>query len=79
MTNSISYQGFDIVRRFDNSFAVYDYAWWPDEFLDSEPEANERWLEATGGWRAKGWQVVHVAPTLAAARHWAYLTVKGTN
>lgn len=71
--NTVSLHGFDIVRRHDASFAVYDYAWWPDPDLDDDPERNARWLAATEGWRAKGWQVVHVAPTLASARAWANL------
>lgn len=72
MASSISYQGFDIVRRHDNNYVVYDYCWWPDEYLDASPEANAAYLEATGGWRAKGWIAVHIAPTMRAARWWAY-------
>lgn len=72
MSKAVSYRGFDIVKRHDGSFAVYDYAWWPDPHLDDDPEANARWLEATEGWRAKGWIVVHVAPTFRAAHNWAY-------
>ncbi len=62
---AFSFKGFDIVQRHDNSWAAYDYAWWPDEYLDANPEANAAWLEATGGWRAKGWQVVRTARTKA--------------
>jgi hypothetical protein len=72
MSKAISYRGFDITRRIDGSYAVWDMGWWPDEELDSNPELNAQWLEATGGWRAKGWQVVHVAPTFRAAHNWAY-------
>jgi len=69
--NFVPCNGFEIVKRFDNSFAVYDFAHWPDSYLDSDPEANEDWLWATGGWRAKGWQVVHVASSLPHAMKWA--------
>lgn len=74
--NVHTYKGFDIVERHDGSFAVYDYAWWPDEELDNDPEANARWLEATGGYRAKGWIIVHVAPTLRRAHNWAHNTAR---
>lgn len=70
MTNTVSHKGFDITKRVDGSFAVYDYAWWPDGELDSDPEHNEIYLQNTQGWRAKGWQVVHVASSLASARDW---------
>jgi hypothetical protein len=66
------YQGFEITKRIDGCYAVWDYAWWPDEILDADPEANRRWLEATEGWRAKGWIQVHVAPDLKRAHDWAY-------
>lgn len=66
------YQGFEIVKRHDGRYAVYDYAWWPDEYLDNNPEANDAWLEATEGWRAKGWLQVHVADDLRRAHDWAY-------
>jgi hypothetical protein len=70
--SSISYQGFDIVKRIDGRYVVYDYCWWPDPDLDADPEANARWLEATGGWRAKGWLPVYVAANFREARNWAY-------
>ena len=62
--------GFDIVRRFDGSYAVYDFGWHPDDELDSNPEANALWLEGTQGWRAKSWQVVHVTFDKDAAYRW---------
>lgn len=69
--NFVPLNGFEIVKRHDNSFAVYDYGWWPDPYLDEDEEANADYLHRTGGWRAKGWQVVHVAPTLPNAVAWA--------
>lgn len=73
-----SFKGFDIVcRPGDGSWAVYDYGWWPDPYLDNDLEANEYWLEATGGWRSKGWQVVAVMPSYQAARTWAYNNTGG--
>ena len=63
--------GFDIVKRHDGSFAVYDYGWWPDEYLDANPKANREYLRATGGWRAKGWVIVTVCDTFKAAATWA--------
>ena len=77
MSKCVTYKGFDIVKRHDGSFAVYDYAWWPDEYLDADPEANARWLDATEGWRAKGWIVVHVANNFRAAHNWVYNVMKG--
>jgi hypothetical protein len=65
-------KGFDVVRRVDGSYAVYDYAWWPDEYLDADPEANADYLEGTQGWRAKGWQVVHVAANMSDAKAWCH-------
>lgn len=62
--------GYDIVRRHDNSVAIYDYAWWPDPYLDSDIKAHNNYLNATGGWRAKGWIVVHVTDSIRAARAW---------
>jgi hypothetical protein len=64
--------GYEIVRRFDGSYAVYDYCWWPDPVLDNNPELNQLWLDMTGGWRAKGWIVVHVAPTFGRAVRWIH-------
>lgn len=69
--SSIVVNGFDIVRRFDGCYNVYDYAWWPDDYLDNDMEANYQWLTATFGWRAKGWHTVHVAPTQRDAITWA--------
>ncbi len=68
--NVVRVGNYEIVKRFDESFAVYGYGWWPDEYLDSDPEANEDYLRRTYGWRAGGWAVVHVAPSLAAAQTW---------
>lgn len=72
MTTIANVKGFDIACRYDGSYAVYDYAWWPDEYLDTNPEANAAYLAGTQGWRAKGWQVVAVLPTLAAAKSWCH-------
>lgn len=69
---SSNFKGFDIVRRFDNSWAVYDYCWWPDLYLDASPEANQLWLEATGGWRAKGWLLIAVFASYQEARDWCH-------
>ena len=77
MSNSITLNDFDVARRVDGSFAIYDYCWWPDADLDADPELNEVWLEGTLGWRAKGWQVVHVASTLHAAKVWCQHTQEG--
>lgn len=70
MPHPFTLNGFEVVRRIDGSFAIYDLAWWPDPFLDSDPLANSYWLDGTGGWRAKGWIVVHVAPTFQRAINW---------
>ena len=72
MSKAVSYQGFDIVKRWDGSYVVYDFGWWPDEVLDADPDANAAWLAGTEGWRVKGWQVVHVAGNFRAAHDWAY-------
>lgn len=69
--NFVPCNGFEIVKRYDNSFAVYDYGWWPDDYLDNNPEADEEYRYYTGGWRAKGWQVVHVTHSLPLALKWA--------
>jgi len=70
-SNCIELHGFEIVKRVDGQFNVWDMGWWPDPELDDYPDRLTRWLEGTEGWRAKGWQVVHVAPTLPLARMWA--------
>lgn len=67
-----NFKGFDIVQRYDKSWAVYDFCWWPDCYLDINPLANEQWLEATGGWRAKGWLIVAVLPSYQDARDWCH-------
>jgi hypothetical protein len=65
--------GFNISQRaYDGAYIVSDYAWWPDDYLDSNPEAQRRWLEGTRGWRAKGWIIVHVAKTFRDAKTWCY-------
>jgi hypothetical protein len=63
--------GFDIVKRYDGSFAVYDFGWWPDDYLDSNRQLNRSWLRSTGGWRAKGWVIVAVCDTFKEAATWA--------
>jgi len=70
MPDSFTIEGFDVVKRFDGSYAVYDFGWHPDPKLDADPELNEQWLERTQGWRAKSWQVVHVASSPVEAREW---------
>jgi len=71
-------RGFEIVcRPGDKSWAVYDYGWWPDPYLDTRPKSNEGWLEATGGWRAKGWQIVAVQSSYEAARSWCHNNATG--
>lgn len=71
------FYGFDISQRpVDDMFVVWDYAWVPDDYLDSDPAANRRYLEATQGWRAKAWLPVHVTGTLADAERWIATIVK---
>ena len=69
-TNTVSFHDFDLAKRYDNSVAIYDYGWWPDAELDADPALNARYLNGTWGWRAKGWQVVHVTSTFAEAKGW---------
>lgn len=71
MAKSININGFDISRRIDGSYAVYDFSWWPDDYLDDNTEASFDWLSATGGYRAKGWIIVKVLPSYHAATNWA--------
>lgn len=72
MTRSIKYLDFEITRRqYDGKFMVHDFCWVPDDELDSNPEANADYLWRTGGWRAKGWMLVHVANSLREAKAWA--------
>ncbi len=70
MPDSFTVAGFDVSLRFDGLYNVWDFGWWPDDYLDSDPEANADWLDRTEGWRAKGWQVVHVAASPREAREW---------
>lgn len=63
-------QGYEIVKRFDGSYAIYDWGWWPDDELDADPDLNDAYLYSTYGWRASGWVVVHVAPTYKRALAW---------
>lgn len=76
MSKSTNFLGFDLVQRHDGSIAVYDYGWWPDEYLDAHPRNNRRWLQATEGWRAKGWIIVHVTTSFTAARKWCEALVR---
>lgn len=71
MSKYLSCNGYHIVQRFDKSWAVYAYGWWPDDYLDNNPEANRKYLKGTMNWRAKGWYVVHVAYDLPSAKRWA--------
>lgn len=70
--------GFDIVERFDGSWAVYDYRWWPDDYLDNEPGANAKFLSRTGGWRKAGWIIVKVCGNLEDARSFCNRPRKGS-
>lgn len=72
MAENFSFEGFDVTKRVDNLYNVWDYGWYPDAELDADPELNAQWLARTQGWRAKGWQVVAVLPTLAAAKSWCH-------
>jgi hypothetical protein len=66
-----SINGYDIVTRWDGSFAVHDFCWWPDEELDSDPLFNEEYLYLTGGYRKKGWVLTFVASSFDEARAYA--------
>lgn len=66
------FNGFDFTRRIDGNINVWSYMPWPDADLDEEPEVLARYLESTGGWRAFGWQVIHVAESFQSAHDWAY-------
>ena len=66
----MNYMGFDISRRIDGRYAVWDYGWYPDDYLDADPEANRKWLRGTMGWRAKGWVLVYVAKNYRDAHDW---------
>lgn len=70
MPENFSLYGFDVTKRIDNLYNIWDFAWHPDPELDADPELNEQWLERTQGWRAKSWQVVHVTSSPAEAREW---------
>jgi hypothetical protein len=71
MSSPVRVNGFEITKRFDGSYAVYDFGWWPDEDLDNNPELLASYLESTGGWRAKGWILVNVLPSYRLAHEWA--------
>jgi hypothetical protein len=75
MSKSINFHGYDISKRIDGSYAVWDYCWYPDEYLDADPEANRKWLQQTQGWRAKGWVLVHVADNFRSAHDWVHKVV----
>lgn len=66
------FNGFDFTRRFDGNVNIWAYLPWPDAFLDNEPEELARYLKSTGGWRAYGWQVIHVTDSFLAAHNWVY-------
>lgn len=66
------FNGFDFTRRLDGNINVWAYLPWPDSFLDNEPEELARYLKSTGGWRAYGWQVIHVTDSFLAAHNWAF-------
>lgn len=61
---------FEWSNRIDGQLNVWAWLPWPDEYLDNDPEWREIYLERTGGWRAHGWQLVHVAPSFPAAQSW---------
>lgn len=66
-----SYRPVEIKSRLDGAFNVWAYMPWPDEYLDNDPEFCARYLRSTLGWRAMGWQCIHVAKTFNDARSWA--------
>lgn len=67
-----SYNNFDLSQRIDGQWNVWAYMMWPDDELDSKPNARQQYMEKTGGWCARGWVVVHVAPTFQAAKRYAF-------
>lgn len=66
----------EVSPRIDGMFNVWAYSYWPDAYLDADSEANARYLQGTGGWRASGWQIVHVAETSRDAHAWIFNNVK---
>lgn len=66
-----SYRAPEFTVRLDGNVNVWAYMPWPDETLDSDPEFRDHYLKATLGWRAMGWQVVHVSLSQSDARAWA--------
>jgi hypothetical protein len=69
------FRNHEISFRHDGLFNVWRYSYWPDAYLDADPEANARYLKGTGGWRVSGWQIVHVADTARDAHNWIYNNV----
>lgn len=61
---------FEWSNRIDGQLNVWAWLPWPDEYLDNDLETLEHYLEATGGWRAYGWQLVYVAPNFPIAQSW---------
>lgn len=61
---------FEWSNRIDGWLNVWAWLPWPDEELDNDPEFLDYYLKSTGGWRAHGWQLVHVAPSFPAAQSW---------
>jgi len=58
---------FDVSRRIDNLINVWAWLPWPDDYLDSDNTRLALYLRNTHGWRAYGWQIVHVANNLHEA------------
>jgi len=63
--------GFDFTRRIDGRINIWAYMPWPDDYLDSNPEALAHYLRSTGGWRVHGWQIVNVVSSFPEAYIWA--------
>jgi hypothetical protein len=58
---------FDMSYRIDGYVNVWAWLPWPDDDLDFDHTRLMLYLRNTHGWRAYGWQVVHVAKTLHEA------------
>jgi hypothetical protein len=63
--------------RCDGLVNVWTLLPWPDDYLDSNPDAADAFLRSTGGWRAHAWQVVHVASSVGHANVWIQRHRKG--